>query len=61
LTRGAREFLGCCGWSAAPYMVFQFYYGASGAGAATKKFWIGAELEGNIGFSYWGFSCRGLW
>ena len=23
--------------SAAPYMVFQFYYGASGVGAATKK------------------------
>ena len=38
--------LGCCGrCSAAPYMVVQFYYGASGAGAATTKLCLGA-VEG---------------
>jgi hypothetical protein len=40
--------------SAAPYMLVHFYYGASGAGVATKKFCV-AVSEGNSGFS-----CAGL-
>jgi len=36
MTRGARE-LSLKRYSAAPYMVFQFYYGARGTGGATKK------------------------
>jgi hypothetical protein len=42
-------------------MVFQFYYGASGAGAATKSFdwgpsWTGTSVFRTGGFWYRGFS-----
>jgi hypothetical protein len=40
MTRGARD-VSIIADSAAPYMVFQFYYGARGVEAATEKFGMG--------------------
>jgi hypothetical protein len=54
MTRGARE-VSVLADSAAPYMVFQFYYGARPVGAARRKLGSLSPMKGlrSLVVGYW--------